>query len=57
MSFTFTERFRQARLYAAQVRQRRAMGDQYAHAPVNVIRRQRRLLSAKIEEAMCTASS
>ena len=29
---TFAERYRQARLYAAQVRKRRAMGDRYEHA-------------------------
>ena len=28
----FTERYRQARLFAAQVRQRKAMGDKYEHA-------------------------
>ncbi len=30
---TFTERHRQAQLYAAQVRARRAMGERYAHHP------------------------
>lgn len=29
---TFAERYRQARLYAAQVRTRKAMGDKYEHA-------------------------
>lgn len=29
---TFAERYRQARLYAAQVRKRREMGDRYEHA-------------------------
>jgi hypothetical protein len=28
----FAERYRQARLYAAQVRARKAMGDKYTHA-------------------------
>jgi hypothetical protein len=32
MKLTFAERYRQARLYAAQVRVRRAMGDKYRHA-------------------------
>jgi len=31
-ALTFAERYRQARLFAAQVRQRRAMGDRYEHA-------------------------
>jgi hypothetical protein len=31
-ALTFAERSRQARLYAAQVRVRRAMGDRYEHA-------------------------
>ena len=35
MTLPFTERYRQARLYAAQVRRRRAMGDKYVHAPVH----------------------
>ncbi len=30
---TFSERHRQAQLYAAQVRARRAMGERYAHHP------------------------
>ena len=32
MRLTFAERYRQARLYAAQVRVRKAMGDKYEHA-------------------------
>jgi len=31
-ALTFAERYRQARLFAAQVRQRKAMGDKYEHA-------------------------
>jgi hypothetical protein len=37
MSLPFHERYRQARLYAAQVRTRRAMGEKYAHHPNNAI--------------------
>lgn len=32
MRLTFAERYQQARLYARQVRVRRAMGDKYDHA-------------------------
>jgi hypothetical protein len=32
MILTFAERYRQARLYAAQVRTRKAMGQKYEHA-------------------------
>lgn len=32
MNLTFSERYRQARLYAAQVRARKAMGSKYDHA-------------------------
>lgn len=32
MNLTFAERHQQARLYAAQMRTRRAMGDRYEHA-------------------------
>ncbi len=32
MILTYEERYQQARLYAAQVRARRAMGDRYEHA-------------------------
>jgi hypothetical protein len=32
---TFDERYQQAQLYAAQLRVRKAMGDQYAHTPTN----------------------
>jgi hypothetical protein len=32
MTLTFAERYQQARLYAAQVRVRKAMGDKYDHA-------------------------
>jgi hypothetical protein len=32
MNLTFAERYQQARLYAAQVRVRKAMGHRYAHA-------------------------
>jgi hypothetical protein len=32
IALSFAERCRQARLYAAQVRVRRAMGNKYAHA-------------------------
>lgn len=32
IALTFAERYRQARLYAAQVRTRKAMGDRYDHA-------------------------
>jgi hypothetical protein len=37
MSITLTQHYRtnQAQLYAAQLRARKAMGDQYAHAPTN----------------------
>jgi hypothetical protein len=31
-ALTFAERYAQAKLYAAQVRVRRAMGEKYAHA-------------------------
>ncbi len=31
-ALTFAERYRQARLYAAQVRARKVMGDRYEHA-------------------------
>lgn len=31
-ALTLAERYRQARLYAAQVRTRKAMGDKYEHA-------------------------
>ena len=31
MILPFTERYRQARLYAAQVRTRKAMGEKYEH--------------------------
>jgi hypothetical protein len=32
MTLTFAERYSQARLYAAQVRKRKEMGDRYEHA-------------------------
>jgi len=32
MILTFAERYQQAKVYAAQVRARKAMGDKYAHA-------------------------
>jgi hypothetical protein len=32
IALTFDERYRQARLYAAQVRTRKAMGERYDHA-------------------------
>lgn len=32
MSLTYAERYQQARLFAAQVRKRKEMGDRYDHA-------------------------
>jgi hypothetical protein len=41
MTLTFAERYSQARLYAAQMRARREMGDAYAHAKNNHIKNRR----------------
>jgi hypothetical protein len=41
IALNFTERYAQARLYAAQVRVRRGMGDSYAHSKANHLRRER----------------
>lgn len=38
---TFAERYQRARLYASQVRVRRAMGDRYEHAPSRIKRQHR----------------
>lgn len=44
---TLTERYAQARLYAAQVRKRREMGEKYDHYKPTT---SRRIVSAKLEE-------
>ena len=50
LTLTLAQRYQQARLYAAQVRARRAMGDRYAHAPARHIKRDnRRLTSERVE--------
>jgi hypothetical protein len=45
---TLTARYQQARLYAAQVRVRREMGDAYAHAKSTHINN-RRIVDGKLE--------
>ena len=50
---TFTERYQQARLYAAQVRARQAMGARYAHFKPKP--NDRRLISAKLETETAVA--
>jgi hypothetical protein len=54
MRLTFAERYAQARLYAAQMRVRREMGDAYAHAKVHHINNRWRIISAKLETALAT---
>jgi hypothetical protein len=50
MNLPFPERYRQARLYAAQVRQRQAMGRRYDHHPNNIIKPNiRRIVSASTD--------
>jgi hypothetical protein len=48
---TLADRYAQARLYAQQVRARRAMGDRYAHYQPNSETNSRRLVSEKLEES------
>jgi hypothetical protein len=47
----FAERHRQAQLYAAQMRARRAMGDRYAHHPRHSIKSITITLNRRIENA------
>jgi hypothetical protein len=47
-ALTFAERYAQARLYAAQVRTRRMLGDRYAHSKINHVTR-RKLVNANVE--------
>ena len=44
MILPFTERYRQARLYAAQVRTRKAMGEKYDHAKPEPVKSDNRKL-------------
>lgn len=49
-ALTYAERVQRARLYAAQVRARNAMGDRYDHHPSKIQTQKRRLQSAKLTE-------
>ena len=50
IGLSFAERYQQARLYAAQVRQRQAMGRRYDHHPNNIIKPNiRRIVNASTD--------
>jgi len=56
ITLTFPERYAQARLYAAQMRARKGMGDRYAHfIKPETAKTSRRLVSAKLENESSVA--
>jgi hypothetical protein len=56
ITLTFPERYAQARLYAAQMRTRKGMGDRYAHfIKPETTKTSRRLVSAKLENESSVA--